>query len=580
MTIETPTRIDDRAETPDPRRITGVDFVDPHSLVIEDNVRGDTGDVADLDEAFLASIAEHGVRQPIIVRRRASDDRLVVRLGKGRTRAARHVGRWVDVAIERDPAPETDEVRAEQIERIIAQLDENQRRAAITDADEVRAHGQLMLTWGMSQDEIAAATHSPPERVRRTTAVAASHTAMDMLTQLDLGHLEVIAELDGDDSAVAELVNAALHNPAQFPHVAQRLRRARQLSEARALKAAELAEAGTTVVDPVEHEGAMQLYQLRARPEDPQHGPAITNEEHAGCPGHAVSVDAFRHGIRDTIEVDVLTWCLDPTAHGHVPVWAPSTMPKPSPSIEDYTDGHSTGADAGSAEVAHEVDVVDPDHAASGGDRHERTDVPDVDDAAERAVAERARRHAEAVDRYQVALTRNRSEAARAAETVRRNWLAGLLNRKAAPKGAALYIAEHLVRWQVDYDDAAADGHALACELLGMHAPQLDDPDEGFMSQDLLSATRSATAARGTVLTLAIVLAAQERTLTHQTWRHHTRSAAPYLRGLQTWGYPLSPIEELMIDPDGEVTIDGDPTLPSDPDDEDPAADVPDTDLV
>jgi ParB family transcriptional regulator, chromosome partitioning protein len=576
MTIETPTRVDDPAEMPDPRRIVGFDFVDPHTLVIEDNVRSDTGDVSDLDEAFLASIAEHGVRQPIIVRRRASDEKLVVRLGKGRTRVARHVGRWVDVAIERDPAPETDEVRAEQIERIVAQLDENQRRAAITDADEVRAHGQLMLTWGLSADEIAAATHSAPERVRRTTTVAASHTAMDMLTQLNLSHLEVIAELDGDDTAVAELVNVALNNPAQFPHVAQRLRQARQLADARAGKARELIDAGAIVVDPSEHEAAMLLYKLRARPEDPQHGPAITDEEHAGCPGHALSVDAFRHGIRDTIEVDVLTWCLDPAVHGHVPVWAPSTTITPDPPAEDHHDAHPS-SDGPSPAGAYAEDL---DHAAPGGGRDDGADSPVVDDAAERAAAERARRHAEAVDRYEVALTRNRTEAARAAETVRRNWLAGLLNRKGAPKGAALYIAEHLVRWQVDYDDAAADGHDLACELLGMQAPELSESDDGLVSQDLLSATRSASAARATVLTLALVLAAQERALTHQTWRHHTHAAAPYLRGLRTWGYPLSPIEELMLDPDSEVVIDGDPTPPSDPDGDDPAVDESDADRV
>ena len=579
MTIETPTRVDDPAGTPDPRRIIGFDFVDPHTLVIEDNVRSDTGDVADLDEAFLASVAEHGVRQPVIVRRRGSDEKLVVRLGKGRTRAARHVGRWVDVAIERDPAPETDEVRAEQIERIVAQLDENQRRAAITDADEVRAHGQLMLAWGMSPDEIATATHSAPERVRRTTTVAASHTAMEMLTQLDLSHLEVIAELDGDDAAVAELVNAALHNPAQFPHVAQRLRRARQLADARAHKAHELIDAGATVVDPAEYEGAMQLYQLRARAEDPQNGPAITDEEHAGCPGHAVSVDAFRHGIRDSIEVDVLTWCLDPIAHGHVPVWAPSTATTAEPSVQDDADEYHPDHGSPSAETR----ATDRDRDASGSDRDEGAGSTVVDDSEQRAAAERARRHAEAVDRYQIAFARNRTEAARAALPVRRGWLSGLHNKKAAPQGAALYIAEHLVRWQVDYDDAAADGHDLACELLGMQAPKLSDSvdsDDGLISQDLLSAARSATAGRATVLTLALVLAAQERALTHQTWRHHTRSAAPYLRGLQAWGYPLSPIEELMIDPDSEVAIDGDPITPRDPDDEDAGADEPDTALV
>lgn len=582
MTIETPAQVDDRAETPDPSRIIGYEFVDPHTLLIEENVRAGFGDISDLDQDFVASIADHGVTQPIVVRRRASDDRLVVRTGKGRTRAARHVGRWVDVVIERDPAPETDDVREEQIERIVAQLAENQHRTGITDADEVRAHGQLMLMWEMSPEEIASATHSDPDRVRRTTRVAASATAMDMLTQLDLGHLEVIAELDGDDAAVAELINVALHNPNQFAHVAQRLRQARELTDVRAAKAQELADSGVRVVDPSEYAEAMELHKLRARAEDPAYSPTITDEEHADCPGHAVSVEVWRRGFESTLEADVLTWCLDPTTHGHVPVWAPSTAATPS---------HSSD---GAASVPHPGENPDGDAGrfddGSPESRDRRPDgEPDDDpDAARReaeretaqAAAEQACRHQEALERYQVELTRNRTEAAQAATTVRRDWLAGFLRRKNPPKEAVRYVLESLVLWQVDFDDAAAEGHDLACELLGVQQPQVDDVDHRMLSQDLLAAARSASAGRATVLTLALVLAGQERALSHEAWRHHTPAAAPYLRGLERWGYALSPIETLMVDPDdADVAIDGDPTPPADPNDEsdsDDTADSPD----
>ena len=54
--------------------------VDPRSLVVGANVRAD----AALDKAFVGSIRDRGVREPIIVRR-DGEGRLVVRKGQRRT---------------------------------------------------------------------------------------------------------------------------------------------------------------------------------------------------------------------------------------------------------------------------------------------------------------------------------------------------------------------------------------------------------------------------------------------------------------------------------------------------------------
>src|SRR6476646_127096 len=62
-------------------------WVDPRELIIGDNVRLD----AALERAFVADIAERGVRQPIPVRREESG-RLVVRTGQRRVLAAIEAG--------------------------------------------------------------------------------------------------------------------------------------------------------------------------------------------------------------------------------------------------------------------------------------------------------------------------------------------------------------------------------------------------------------------------------------------------------------------------------------------------------
>lgn len=124
-------------------------LADPATLELEVNTRLD----ANLDPHFCASIRDHGVQEPITARRRASDGTLVVRTGQRRTLAAVRVGlRQVPVIIAAEPAVEDcDEVdttgedyRAGQTERIVEQLVENQHRRAITDAEEVTAHQQLL----------------------------------------------------------------------------------------------------------------------------------------------------------------------------------------------------------------------------------------------------------------------------------------------------------------------------------------------------------------------------------------------------------------------------------------------------
>src|SRR3954469_16699015 len=91
---------------------------DPRELIVGPTVRGQVV----LDQGFVRSIRERGVREPIQVRRRAGDGALVVRKGKGRTLAAVEAGlERVRVLVDPDADPGEDD-RGGQVERMVDQL--------------------------------------------------------------------------------------------------------------------------------------------------------------------------------------------------------------------------------------------------------------------------------------------------------------------------------------------------------------------------------------------------------------------------------------------------------------------------
>ena len=75
-------------------------------------------------------------------------------------------------------------------------------------------------------------------------------------------------------------------------------------------------------------------------------------------------------------------------------------------------------------------------------------------------------------------------------------------------------------------------------------------------------AARATSTARATMLSLAMVLAAYEDGTHRGNWRTADRATQQYLAQLREWGYPLSEVEQLALDPDAEHTS-------TDPDDND-----------
>ncbi len=243
----TETNTTDR-QTDQPGELGELLLVDPATLIVGANVRG----VVELDRAFARDIAERGVREPITVRRNP-DGELVVRKGKRRTLAAVQAG-LTQVRVFVDPGTDPDDGdTAGRIARTIDQLAENDHRAELGAEDRVRAHQEL-LELGLTAGQIARRTHTPTGRVRAAHAVAGSQLAQAVLAkyELTLDQAAVVAEFDDGSPAGAEaaklLTVTARNEPAQFAHVAQRVRDdwadARRIAE----HTAELTSAGVTVL--------------------------------------------------------------------------------------------------------------------------------------------------------------------------------------------------------------------------------------------------------------------------------------------------------------------------------------------
>lgn len=481
--------------------------VDPRDLIIGANVRRDI----QLDRAFRRSVADRGVREPIIVRRR-EDGALVVVKGKRRTVAAIEGNRATVPVLVEPGAPAQAADRAGQIERIVDQLEENLHRAANTDLEEVLAHQEL-LDLGLSAGQIARRTHSGTKRVKVTTQVARSEVASAVLARYDLtlDQAAVIAEFDDtaedgtatEDSAdaVKLLTVAAQKDPGQFPHVAQRLRDAREDTRLVTERTAELTAAGVPIIDTATVTGAAQITGLRPTATDPS-GAELTDAAHTACPGHAAQVEIRRGWNRET-HLRTIYWCTDPAGNGHVVRWNTAA---------------ATGAGAGS------------------GPRQ----LGPLDDA------ERAQR------RRVIANNKDWDSAT----TVRRDWLRGFLARKTAPRNAPQFIAATLGRAGHYLRKAMESGHPTACELLGMTPT---GSVYGGRRSPIAVAAETAGTPRATVLTLAVLLGAAEDATSRDTWRNPTSDDRAYFTVLTEWGYPLSEVEQLVLNPDGPTaTVPGD----------------------
>lgn len=173
-------------------------------------------------------------------------------------------------------------------------------------------HGvQTLLDLGLSQAAISRASGRKPADVRaakKAATLSAETTEAAVAYDLTLDQLATLSEWEGNDEAVAALLDAAEHD--RMAHVVARLEKDRKTAQKVAAAVAALTAKGVTVTD--EQPGMYGTpYRLDALVGEG--GQALTAEGHQACLGHAVHVTANYAG--EVFEVPCCT--ADPESTGH-----------------------------------------------------------------------------------------------------------------------------------------------------------------------------------------------------------------------------------------------------------------------
>lgn len=340
--------------------------------------------------------------------------------------------------------------------------------------------------------------------------------------EMTLEDLAIFAEFDDDPAAIARLTDIAKWG-GTLDHQAELLRQERAEAAENQRLRRELATAGFAVAEGLPP-GAQPLTDLRHDGDD------LTAEGHGECPGRGVFFRSY----------DLLTpvhYCADPAAHGHT--------------IRD-TQPVNSG----------------PSSAAS--------DAPDGAEGFGRAQPDTSRR-----------LVIEGNKAWKAASEVRKRWLSThLFARRAAPREAAQFAARQLLTMP----------DPLRSNLPVAHSRLLFSEITGKPAESWLESCDTVAAGRVPLLILGPIVTAYEQAVTEgegkNTWRQDRYSPCPrreagqYLAFLASVGYPLSDIEQTVVDgtaysgpavPDS-VAGDGDPASHGEPEPAD--EDVPDASAV
>jgi ParB family transcriptional regulator, chromosome partitioning protein len=283
----------------------------PPAMIPVGQLAGHPGNVREdlsLGTEFCASIAETGVRIPLIVT--PSPDGLRVIEGHRRLAAAVKAG-LAEVPCVLDPAHADDEA-GQFLDMVLANSGAQRRNfTPIEEAAALFAAHQA----GATRTRIRKATGRKAEEVK--TALHAGGMSSDtraaageLAAQLSLDQLALLAEFDGDAEAIEKITNALRHGYTA-DYVAERIRQDRAEAAEHDRLRAELEAAGFTVTDDLPA-GAERLA-------GPDHdGEELTPDAHAACPGRGVFFPSWNR-------LHPVHYCASPAEHGHTSRYAQHT---------------------------------------------------------------------------------------------------------------------------------------------------------------------------------------------------------------------------------------------------------------
>ena len=345
------------------------------------------------------------------------------------------------------------------------------------------------------------------------TARRAAQVTADITQRADypltLDQLAVLADHQDNPASVAALLDAAPRG--LMDHVVARLRA--QQAEDTAVAAAvgpvcaELASNGVTVLEDepnIYTPGGPRAVEDLSN--DDEGREPFSAESHAGCPGSAAYVAAEYYPADpdddqpEEVEVTVLYVCTDPAGFGHKSLRWADRNPTPGP-----------GSPA-----------IEPAEGETGGDT-----------AARLAREQEAEAEAKKAQRREL-IARNKQ--ADSAQEVRRAFVRQCLAVKSKHKAMAGWALERVIqrdptfcRWAGEYYSRPA----ILAELLG------GDPRQ---------VTADTPAARHGLILWAQVATANEEDLPRDAHRERSPSRARYLQHLQSLGYVLSDVEQMILD--------------------------------
>ncbi|MEV4049560.1 hypothetical protein AB0J55_00070 [Amycolatopsis sp. NPDC049688] len=505
---------------------------DPDKVLLAENVRTDN---AEADEDTTANFKTHGVKTAVNGYRDYDTGAVVVTEGQRRVLNAREAGCQVPVWMKTPPP--ADERKAT-IERIVNQFIENDPafRRSLTLADTARALEQL-AAFNLKPAGIArklALGRKGKTYVENVLRAGQSELALKASERYDLDLLQaaVIAEFDeaGDTDTAKELILTARTAPNNFAQLAERKRTERADKQRLAALTEDLTEeltaAGVTIFDASlpGHDGdARSLDRLRPTPEDEPHT-ELTAEDHASCPGHGAWIETDHHDEQGNQIPVAVYGCADFLAHGHALSYAPAGRADftPASTSAGTSVDHESSEDEDAAERADEVAAARAAHAA----------------------AELERRKAAIIRKWVIQNNKDWD----ASQATRRQWLAALVQRSTAPKGAQLFLALQKAHGGYELRRAFERNHPLAMTLFGLR--------DGATLADLTAKVAKApTAGKATLYDLFLTLCAIEADLSRNTWRSPWGSAKAYMAAIIGWGYPASDVERKVIDPETEQEV-------------------------
>ncbi|WP_063065710.1 ParB/RepB/Spo0J family partition protein [Nocardia violaceofusca] len=468
-------------------------YMDPRELVIAENVRKDF-DVAEHPKQ-ADSIREFGVGAPVLAEREP-DGTVHVIDGQVRVLIAQAVG-VARVPVWITDAPTTVDAKQRRIDRTMAQINLNERRIPLTQAD-YAAGVALMLDLGASPTRVAKGLQQTKRAdVRKLAAVGRSATGRKLADngQFSLDQLAVIAEYDnlGDTDAVEKLTSASRYN---FGYTAKAIAADREETRRRLHASLPHAACGFGIL--TDELGTDDGY-LPAADLARADGEPVTDADVYADPARwVVWVDVEENGeLIDTatgalVDPDTVDW---DTQH--------------DPDIEPG-DGLRRADGLAWRDRWIPTYYLPADQLDTTGLRlpvPQATDPQEALAAAERAAAAReesrlARRRVRELNKRGVAAAERREE-----------FLAKYFQRTKPPTQAAHFVAEYLAR------NVAPGAAQLVTKLLGI----------GWSTEELVKVIRSASANRAWVLALGMVLANREVTLDKSLWRTRSESTTRYL---------------------------------------------------